>query len=293
MAEQMRAYGESWQLIVVAPDAALEGRLRAWLPEGTPVQFVQDQQQGKPAALALGLRAAAALHPDICILSDGDVVVEKNALVPLITTLRANAQLGAVTARPVSREPRTTMFGFWSHLLTDAGAHTHRARHAANKAFIDVSGYLWAARWTAIADLQLPPDVLADDAFFSAWIFNHGHGIGYVPEAQVGVWYPKNMHDWFAQKRRSAGGYGQLQTYYRQGVLRRRTSGERGVMRSFWREAFLGIFDALGYPKNLREFWWTLCLVVARLWLWILILKDRLTHRDFASTWVRIESSKE
>jgi cellulose synthase/poly-beta-1,6-N-acetylglucosamine synthase-like glycosyltransferase len=128
----------------------------------------------------------------------------------------------------------------------------------------------------------VPEDALAEDAVISHRIAQQGYRIRYAPDARVYVRYPTTYGDWLRQKVRSAGGY--AQDYVRQSPVR---------MRSAWLEVRTGALMALRYPRNAREFLWTMLLFAARLHLWLLVLiKVRLLERPFDTIWKRVESTK-
>jgi cellulose synthase/poly-beta-1,6-N-acetylglucosamine synthase-like glycosyltransferase len=239
------------------------------------VRHIVDPQRGKPTAVNKGLEAATG---EIVVLSDGDVVIDENALDPLLAPFR-NARVGAVSGRPVSVNPRNTTLGYWSHLLTDSIHRMRLARHRSGQ-FLLCSGYLFAFRRGLID--QVPTDALAEDAVVSHRIAQQSYRICYAPTARVYVRYPTTYSDWLRQKTRSAGGY--AQPYVRQSPFR---------MRSAWLEIKTGTLMALKYPRNAREFLWTLLLFAARLHLWLLVLiKVRLLRRPLDTLWKRVESTK-
>ena len=91
-----------------------------------------------------------------------------------------------------------------------------------------------------------------------------------------------SVRDWLRQKVRSAGGY--AQDYVRRSPVR---------MRSAWLEMLDGTRLALRYPRDLREFWWTLLLFPARLHLWLLVFVNvRLLRRPLTALWQRVETTK-
>lgn len=260
------------ELFVICPDD--ETAQVAARYEGVTV--LRDSGGGKPAALHLGLTHAAG---EIVVLTDGDVYVDENALGPLLTPFDDDA-VGAVSARPVSISPRNTMFGFWSHLLTDAGAHAERLKRDAAGQFFVCSGYLFAFRRSLID--RVPEDALAEDAVISHRIGEQGYRVRYAPAAHVYVKYPDNYPDWLKQKVRSAGGY--TQPYIAASPLR---------MRSFRHEAVAGTLRALQYPRSLLEFVWMLLLFAARLHLWWLIFwRVRVRRFPLDQLWQRVESTK-
>lgn len=264
------------EIVVVSPDPETIAVIDEYATRYPAVRHVADPQRGKPTAFDAGLRAARG---EIVVLSDGDVFVADDALEPLLAPFE-DPDVGAVSGHPISLSPRDTVLGYWSHLLTEAGAHRARLRRDCAGKFLLCSGYLFAFRRKLID--EVPGDALAEDAVVSHLIAQQGYQIRYAPEAHVFVKYPTTYSDWLRQKVRSAGGY--AQDYVRKSPVR---------MRSPWREALTGTLPALRYARNPREFFWTLLLFAARLHLWLLVLiKVRLLHRPLRKLWQRVETTK-
>jgi cellulose synthase/poly-beta-1,6-N-acetylglucosamine synthase-like glycosyltransferase len=266
---------EDAEILVVCPDPKTTAVVDDYATRYPAVRHVADTQQGKPAALNAGLKAAQG---DIVVLSDGDVIVAEDALTPLLVPF-TEPQVGAVSGHPVSASPRDTMLGYWSHLLTE-GAHQVRLARDRTRQFLVCSGYLFAFR-RALID-YMPEDALAEDAVISHMIAQQGYHTRYVPWARVFVKYPTTYRDWLRQKIRSAGGY--AQDYVRKSPVR---------MRSLWLEMLNGTRLALLYPRRPQEFLWTLLLFPARLHLWLLVLINvRLLRRPLKALWRRVETTK-
>lgn len=263
------------EILVVSPDPETTVVVDHYAAHYPSVRHVADSQKGKPNALNAGLKAARG---DIIVLSDGDVVVAEDALVPLLAPF-ADPQVGAVSGHPFSVSPRDTMLGYWSYLLTE-GIHQLRLARSRDGQFLVCSGYLFAFRRELIE--RVPEDALAEDAVISHAIAHQGYRIAYAPQANVFVKYPTTYRDWLRQKVRSAGGY--AQDYIRKAPVR---------MRSAWLEMWYGTRLALRYPRHLREFFWTLLLFVARLHLWLLVfINVRLLRRPLTALWQRVETTK-
>ncbi|MCP5098365.1 MAG: glycosyltransferase, partial [Chloroflexi bacterium] len=143
------------ELIVICPDAETTAVVHQFKARDGRIRHIADPQQGKPAALNLGLQAA---QHDIVILSDGDVLIADDALAPLLAPF-ADEQVGAVTCQPVSISPRNTMLGYWSRLLV-YGAHQERLRRDKLGQFLLCSGYLFAYRRHLVP--QVPEGALAE-----------------------------------------------------------------------------------------------------------------------------------
>lgn len=266
---------EDAELLVVTPDPETTAVVQEYAARYPVVRHILDPQRGKPTALNFGLQAARG---ELIVFSDGDVVIEAGALEALLQPFN-DPRIGAVSGRPISANPRETVLGYWSHLLTDS-AHAVRLARAAAGSFLVCSGYLFAVRRAALT--PVPTDALSEDAVISHRIAEQGYRIGYAPEARVRVKYPTTYGDWLRQKVRSAGGY--AQDYVRRSPVQ---------MRSAWLEIRHGTALALQYPRNAREFLWTLLLFLARLHLWLLVLLNvRIKKMQFTELWQRVETTK-
>jgi len=263
------------EILVISPDPATTVVVDDYAARYPAVRHVADPQRGKPTALNAGLKVARG---DIIVLSDGDVFVAEDALLPLIAPF-ADPQVGAVSGHPFSVSPRDTVMGYWSYLLIE-GIHQIRLARDQDATFLVCSGYLYAFRRALVE--HVPEDALAEDGVISHMIAQQGYRIAYAPQARVFVKYPTTYRDWLRQKVRSAGGY--AQDYIRNSPFR---------MRSPWLEVLHGTRLALRYPRHPREFLWTLLLFAARLHLWLLVfINVRLLRRSLADLWQRVESTK-
>jgi len=263
---------EKHEIIVVAPDKETINIAKKY-----KVKIVKDRNKGKPAALNLVFEATK--KSDILILTDGDVYVSPNSISNLLKPF-TDRSVGAVTGRPISLNRKDDMLGFWSHLLTEVGAHETRLKLYKKNKFIVCSGYLMAIRNKIIN--QIPENALSDDAVISNLIYSKDYKIAYSPESLVYVKYPTTFKDWIKQKKRSTGGYLQI----------KKLAYRKDGMRSFTKEAS-GIIRALKYPKNVKEVHWTILLISARIYLWIIIFIDlKLKRKNFSDVWQRVESTK-
>ncbi|MFA6146304.1 MAG: glycosyltransferase family 2 protein [Patescibacteria group bacterium] len=263
------------EILIVGPDEETEKIAKEFQTRFPIIKYLKDKGKGKPAALNLAFQQAKG---EILILSDGDVKIKKEDLEYLIAPFRDN-KVGAVSGQPVSISSRNNLFGYWSHFLTFA-AHQMRLK---NKNF-PCSGYLFAVLKKIID--QIPENMLAEDAVITQMVRNQGYQVVYAPPAKVYVKYPNNFKDWLRQKIRSTGGY--IQEF-------RIWNLESGMkkMRNFWQEVRSGIKLLFTYPENLKEFFWTILLYLARIYLWLAIFwQIKIRKKTFAHIWQRIESTK-
>jgi cellulose synthase/poly-beta-1,6-N-acetylglucosamine synthase-like glycosyltransferase len=267
---------EKTEIIISCPDKATADVVKSYQKKHKNIILIKDPGKGKPLALNLALKKAKGA---IIILTDGDVYVGRDALPPLIAPFK-DKRVGAVSGRPISTNARSTMLGYWSHLLTDIGAHKTREKLAKNNKFIVCTGYLYAIRNGLVK--SIPQDSLSDDAIITSIIAEKGYKIAYSPKSEVFIKYPTTLNDWIKQKKRSTGGYLQIKELAKSNI----------TMRSFLKEA-MGIFSVFSYSKNLQEFLWTLCLIAIRIYLWIIIFIDiKIKKEEFSKTWKRVESTK-
>jgi len=264
------------EILVVCPDVETTAVVQQYAAQFPHIRHVPEpEKKGKPHALNLGLATAMG---DIIVFSDGDVFVDAEALASLLAPF-VEAQVGAVSGRPVSISPRNTKLGYWSHLLVE-GAHQARLARETAGQFLLCSGYLFAARATLIP--PIPEDALAEDAVISQRIAEQGYRIRYASEAEVYIKYPTTYADWLRQKVRSAGGY--AQDYVWNSPYQMRSAGQ---------EIRHGLWHTLTFAKSLREFGWTLQLLAARLHLWGLVWwQVRVRKRPLSELWQRVESTK-
>jgi len=185
-------------------------------------------------------------------------------------------KIGAVSGHPVSLNKRENIFGYWSHFLTEA-AHQMRLKNR----IWPCSGYLYAVRKKLVE--KIPEDIFSEDAYLTELIRSKGYKIFYEPKAIVYVKYPDNFCDWLKQKIRSTGGY----------IQKIKNEKIKIKSRGFFQEIKGGIKLFFKYPKNLKEFFWTILLYLARVYLWLLIfLKIKIFHQKFSKIWQRVESTK-
>ena len=250
-------------------------------------KHIVDPYKGKPTALKMALEKAQG---DIVIMTDGDTYFEKNAVLELLKPFESK-NVGGVSGRPKSQDSRNNIFGYWGHLLTDAADHRRsRVMHKVDgedffiskKTFFPMSGYIMAIRKM---DLDIPKNVLSDDAYISYSIRNAGLEIAYAPKAICHVKFPTNLKDYYKQKVRSLGGFKQLERF--------KIFKKDKQSRSFFIELPYA-FYVFKYPKNVKEFFWSLGLFPVRLITWIRIYWERVILKKGMPEkgWERIISTK-
>lgn len=266
-------------------DAGLKAAKELNLSKKEYIQ-IQDPRKGKPSALKLAFKKAKG---EIWILTDGDTYFERNSVKYLLEPFE-NEDIGGVSGRPVSKDRRDNMMGYWGHLLSDA-AHDRRIitmddregnYYLSRDTFFPMSGYIMAVR---NLNFDIPSNVLSDDAYISYSIRNQNKEIAYAPKAMCYVKYPANLKDYYKQKVRSLGGFIQLETF--------KIFQKDQQSRSIWIELKYTFF-VLKYANNMKELLWSLLLFPVRLWTWFKIFWERrVLKKDMPKLgWERIESTK-
>ncbi|MBT96541.1 hypothetical protein CMI49_00370 [Candidatus Pacearchaeota archaeon] len=264
---------EKYELIVSAPDKKTHDVVRKY----KEVKLFKDKGKGKSYALNSIL---PKLKGEIIILTDGDVFVSQNSVDEILKYFK-DKTVGCVSGRPRSIEPRNTILGYWSHVLVDAGAHELRKKRAKKGEFLECSGYLWAFRNYIIK--KFPIDT-AEDTIVPIMFYLKGYKIGYAPNSEVYVRYPNKFNDFIKQKIRAAASHDTLSRYVNPRKIPR--------MKTFANEIFDG-FRLFYYPKDLKEFIFTLLLFPARFYIWLnLFYNSKVKDRKYSDAWKRIESTK-
>jgi len=268
-------YKEDYEILAIAPDEPTKNEIMKYVEQyPTIVHFqLQPREKGKNEMLNLLSKQAKG---NILIFLDGDIWLSENAVSDIVR-MYDDPKIGAVSGRPTSRNPRDTKLGFWSHLLTDAGAHLERKERFEKGQFLECSGYLYSIRKGIIDDI--PFDV-AEDSVMPLMIYNKGYKIGYAEDALGSVSYPQTWEKWISQKVRCAKAHEKMGAY----------GGKNVKMKSFKNEVAKGTFRALSYPKTSKEFLWTLELFGARGYTWARYFHDtKVKGSHYGERWQKIK----
>lgn len=270
---------EDFRIIVVDPFPEVGEFLKKNIKSKNFVFFL-DSGDGKSYALNILFQDYNSSNKeDLFILTDGDVYVSENS-VRKISEVFKNPEIGCVTGKPVSLDSRKTKYGYWANVLF-AGIDKVRARLSNEKSFFECSGYLFAIRKGVINDFPLEA---SEDSIIPYLFWKNGYKIKYIPKAEVYVKNPDNWKDWLNQKIRNIKGHENLN----------KIAPDMPRTKSFWNEIKEGTFFALAQPINLKEFWWTIQLFAARLYLYIKAFRELKKNKSYSDGWrkTEIESTK-
>lgn len=274
-AAQNQKTNYEYDILVSAPDDATLGEAIQLAIKDQRISVFQDEGKGKSRALNQIFKMLEG-QSDILIFTDGDVKINRYAVQNIIEAFKDPA-VGCVAGRPVPLDDRKTKYGYFSHFLFNA-AHELREKANKNKRFIECSGYLIAFRNGVIK--EIPLDV-ADDSIIPGMFFEKDYRVAYVPQAQVFVKNPANYTDWMKQKIRTAKAHIKLDEYVNTEKVKSPGTEIKGVIKIFT------------YPKNIKEFFWTIQLFFMRAWMWCRVVMDTTKGKDsYHDGWDRVESAR-
>ena len=233
------------------------------------IEFFLDPGEGKSYALNVILENIYSKNTDdIIILTDGDVYVSKNSVQEISNAFK-DEKIGCITGKPVPLDFRKSMFGYFSHLAF-AGIDRVRDKLSKQEKFFECSGYLFAIRNGVLQGFPLET---SEDSIIPYLFWQKGYKIKYVPKAEVYVLNDYTWESYIKQKIRNIKGHENLS----------KLAKDMPRTKSFFNELKEGTFFALSYPKNIKEFFWTLALFAARLYIYIKAFYDisrKKTYQD-------------
>lgn len=266
-----------YDILLSAPDKETLKIAEKYAKKSKNFKIIKDPGKGKSFALNM---IFSAINTDILILTDGDVFISKNSVQEIVDCF-LDPEVGCLTGKPVPIEDKKTKYGYWANFLFEA-AHKIRKNSFIQNSFIECSGYLFAFRKKFVN--KIPLDV-AEDSVIPYYFWEKGYKIGYVEKAEVYIKNVDNWKDWIKQKTRTSKAHETLEKYV--------NTKETKRVKSFSNEFVKGANMIFSYPKNLKEYWWTIELVLARLYMWLkVIYETRIKNKNYGDAWERIESTK-
>lgn len=237
--------------------------------------FFLDPGEGKNYALSILFQEYSSDNKDdIFILTDGDVYVSNNAVEEILNAFK-DPKVGCVSGRPIPVEDRSTKYGYWPHILFD-GVDKVRKELSSKENFFETTGYLQAIRKGVIFEC---PEGTSDDVIIPYLLWKKGYKLKYLPDAKVYVQNPSNWKDWVNQKIRNIKAHERIE----------KVNLDLPRMKTFSNEITKGTFFAFSYPKNLKEFFWTIELFIARLYIYLKAFKEIKQKKHYRDGWREVE----
>jgi len=163
--------------------------------------IVEKERRGKSSAINKIIENAKG---DIIVQTDGDVVVEMEAVLNLVKHFK-NKKIGAVTGNPYPIISKDNLFYDWT-MMSYRKIREIREKEVSKKTFnIHLSGYLLAFRKKALP--KVPFAKGAVDVWMGKIIQENGYKLTYEPKAKVYVKAPLTIRDFINQKARVRAGF--------------------------------------------------------------------------------------
>ncbi len=269
---------DNLEIVVVDPFPEVEQYLKNNI-KSNKLKFFPDPGEGKAYALNILFQEYVGNENDIFILTDGDVYVSNNTVEEILKKFE-DKEIGCVTGKPVSIDDRNTKYGLWSHIAL-VGIDKVRKKLSQQKKFFECSGYLFAIRKGIIYDF---PMETSEDSIIPYLFWKKGYKIAYADKAEVYVKNPSNWQDWIAQKIRNIKAHENLN----------KIAPDIQRTKSLFNEIKEGAFFAIRQPKNIKEFYWTLQLYGARLYVYLKAFKELRKKQFYKDGWreTEIQSTK-
>jgi cellulose synthase/poly-beta-1,6-N-acetylglucosamine synthase-like glycosyltransferase len=265
---------EEFRITVVDPFPEVEKFLKKNI-KNKHFKFFLDPGEGKSYALNLLFQEyASQSSEDLFILTDGDVYVSNNSIKEIVDAFK-DKEIGCITGKPVSVNSRDNKYGYWSHLLF-AGIDNARTKLSKDKKFFECSGYLFAIRKNVILDFPLET---SEDSIIPYLFWKKGYKIKYLKKAEVFVKNPENFKDWINQKIRNIKAHENLN----------KIVPDMPRTKSFFNEIKFGWYFLFMFPNSLKEFWWTIELYLARLYLYFRAFSELKNKKHYNDGWRETE----
>jgi cellulose synthase/poly-beta-1,6-N-acetylglucosamine synthase-like glycosyltransferase len=262
----------NYELLISCPDEPTANVVRKYQKKYKNIKLIRDPGKGKPFALNMIFKYAKG---KILILTDGDVQLEKNSIILLLTHFK-NPKVGGVSGKVIYQLSKSSLFYEWAK-LSEKLFDKLRKKEAEEGKLWHPTGYLYAIRKGIIN--RIPVNSLSDDAVIGYLIYSKGYKIEYESQAKVYVKFPNKISDFIKQKARTRAGILQLNKWFK----------FKG--RTISKEISLGIkdlFKIYGFKKFHKMIF--LCLIYLITWFkayWYIY-----TKKSFKKVWQRIETTK-
>lgn len=184
--------------------------VRRLCQSSNPVNLIiESQRSGKANAINLVLPFLQKSETDVCIFTDGDVYLDKNALKYILERFIKEDKVSVITGHPVISD--TMKNDIWGKIAIENCAIWDGVRKSqANElATWTLSGYLFAIKTKDLPE-KIPIKLAAEDAFLGISLLLSGKKMEYEPNALVYVKYPSNIQDYYRQKSRTRSGWAQI-----------------------------------------------------------------------------------
>lgn len=202
------------------------------------VRLIRQANAGKPAALNVGVAAAA--H-DVVVLLDGDTVFEPATISELVAPF-ADPTVGAVSGNAKVAN-RKGLLGRWQHIEYVQGFNLDRRMYDVLECMPTVPGAVGAFRRSALEDVGgISGDTLAEDTDVTMALVRRGWRVVYTETAIAWTEAPASLRALWHQRYRWSYGTMQAMWKHRHAVRERSRMGRVSLPYLFLFQVLLPLF---------------------------------------------------
>ncbi|MEK6913527.1 MAG: glycosyltransferase family 2 protein [Nanoarchaeota archaeon] len=256
---------ERFELVVLNLNKRTEEIVNKFKKKNFKISSFNNSRKGKSFDLNTVFKI---LKGRIWIFTGGDAYVGEDSICKIINEFSDGA-VGCAIGRPISINKKENMFGFWSHLLFEVGAHSIRKELNSKGKFLEGTDYLFAFKNNLTRNIPLN---VAGDSIIPYLTIKKGYKVKYLEEAIVYVKNPATFGSFIKQKVDSAKSHEFLESY----------APFFPKVKSFKNEVKRGTLEALRYSSNVKEFMWVILLFFIRLYIWAKVKLDtKILKKDY------------
>ncbi|MBW9095370.1 glycosyltransferase [Microbacterium jejuense] len=211
--------------VIVVDDGSTDGTADLVERLGLPrVRVIRQQNQGKPAALNTGIRAA---QHELIVMVDGDTVFEPDT-VRLLVQPFTDPNVGAVSGNTKVAN-RGGLLGRWQHIEYVVGFNLDRRLFDVAECMPTVPGAIGGFRRSALARVGgVSSDTLAEDTDLTMALCRDGWRVVYEERARAWTEAPQTLDALWKQRYRWCYGTLQAMFKHRRAVVQGGAAGKLG-----------------------------------------------------------------
>lgn len=180
------------------------------IAEKNPKVFpiIEKIRRGKASALNMAIKAldSEAEEAQVIVFISGDVVPQRESLKKLVSAL-GKSSVGCAISHPIPLNSEERLVGKLVNILWSLHDEVNKI------GWHKVTGEMFAVKREIMG--ELPENVINDDLYIEYLVKKRNLKFVYVPDAQVYMWGPNSLVEFFEQRRRVNRGHIQFRKNYK------------------------------------------------------------------------------